>query len=173
MPRGKQISVDVVPRIAALASADWDRCANPDVSSANPFVSHAFLKALEDANTTGGETGWHPQHLVARDETGTIAACMPLYVKTHSQGEYVFDHAFANALHRAGGQYYPKLQAAVPFTPVPGPRILVRPGFDFALYARLLADAGTRVPVPIIGYQGAFVADLWAISRATMLPTII
>ncbi|MEQ1578333.1 MAG: GNAT family N-acetyltransferase [Hyphomicrobium sp.] len=120
--------VTVASRISEVDSGQWDACANPVTARYNPFVSHAFLKALEDAGTIGGKSGWHPQHLILRDDGGSVSGCMPLYLKSHSQGEYVFDHAFADALHRAGGRYYPKLQCAVPFTPVPGPRLLVRPG---------------------------------------------
>lgn len=120
--------VTVASRISEVDSGQWDACANPATARYNPFVSHAFLKALEDAGTIGGKSGWHPQHLILRDDGGSVSGCMPLYLKSHSQGEYVFDHAFADALHRAGGRYYPKLQCAVPFTPVPGPRLLVRPG---------------------------------------------
>jgi uncharacterized protein len=138
---GSETQVEVHPRIADIDAAQWDACANPSANEFNPFISHAFLKALEVARTTGGATGWHPQHLVVRDANDAIAATMPLYLKTHSQGEYVFDHAFANALTRAGGQYYPKLQAAVPFTPVPGARILVRPDLDFVSHTELLAEA--------------------------------
>jgi uncharacterized protein len=137
--------VKVLPRIAEANAAAWDACANPDPSRYNPFVSHAFLKALEDAGTVGEKTGWHPQHLILEDESGAIAGCMPLYVKTHSQGEYVFDHAFADALHRGGGRYYPKLQCAVPFSPVPGPRLLARPGDNSKVTSKTLAMAGIQL----------------------------
>ena len=96
----------------------------------NPFVSHAFLRALEDSKSVGPRTGWQPHHVVLEDAGGEILAVAPLYAKTHSQGEYVFDHGWAQAYERAGGRYYPKLQVAVPFTPVPGPRLLVRPTAD-------------------------------------------
>src|SRR6185312_10855622 len=92
--------------------------------TANPFISHAFLLALEQASCVGGRTGWQPRHLLAEQADGTLVGCAPCYVKAHSQGEYVFDHGWAEAFERAGGQYYPKLQVAVPFTPVPGPRLL-------------------------------------------------
>ncbi len=109
--------------IAAINPADWDACAGDD----NPFVSHRFLACLEDSGSVSPQTGWIAQHLVAEDAAGRLVGCVPLYAKTHSYGEYVFDHAWADALHRAGGRYYPKLQAAIPFTPVPGPRLLVAP----------------------------------------------
>lgn len=105
-----------------LPAADWDACAG----SANPFVSHAFITALEDSGSATPSTGWGPAHLVIDDDRGRAAAIMPAWLKSHSQGEYVFDHAWADAFERAGGRYYPKLQIAVPFTPVPGPRLLLR-----------------------------------------------
>ena len=125
--------VRVVPRIAAVPAAEWDACARGADSTgetcpANPFISHAFLHALEESGSATRGTGWLPQHLVLEDAAGGVAACMPCYLKSHSYGEYVFDHAWADAYERAGGSYYPKLQAAVPFTPVTGPRLLVREG---------------------------------------------
>ena len=125
--------VRVVPRIAAVPTAEWDACARGTDSigktrRANPFTSHAFLHALEESGSATRGTGWLPQHLVLEDATGGVSACMPCYLKSHSYGEYVFDHAWADAYERAGGSYYPKLQAAVPFTPVTGPRLLVREG---------------------------------------------
>ena len=119
--------IEVVPRIADIPAEAWDACANPDPATYNPFIAHAFLKALEDAGAVGGRTGWTPRHLVLR-LGGEIAGCAPCYLKAHSQGEYVFDHSWAEAFMQAGGDYYPKLQVAVPFTPVPGRRLLVRPG---------------------------------------------
>lgn len=130
MDDGGTREAKVVGRIAEIPAADWDRMANPDPKSCNPFATHGFLDALERAGTTGPEAGWVPQHIVLENPAGAIEAAMPLYVKSHSRGEYVFDHAFADAYHRAGGRYYPKLQVAVPFTPVPGPRLLVSPEAD-------------------------------------------
>ncbi len=108
----------------------WDKCANPDTAqrARNPFLSHRFLRALEDSGCVGPGTGWQPQHLRLEQDDGTLAGVMPCYVKTHSRGEYVFDHAWAHAYQRFGLPYYPKLQVAVPFTPVPGRRILVPQG---------------------------------------------
>src|SRR6185369_10359464 len=94
----------------------------------NPFLSHAFLLALEESGSVGARAGWRPQHLTAVGPDGVLMGCVPLYMKSHSQGEYVFDQGWADAFERAGGQYYPKLQAAVPFTPVPGRRLLIKPG---------------------------------------------
>ncbi|WP_194285511.1 GNAT family N-acetyltransferase [Komagataeibacter medellinensis] len=108
-------------RIAEIPAHEWDACAGDD----NPFASHAFLSALEDSGSTGPATGWLPQHLALRDDAGHLLAVAPLYAKGHSFGEYVFDQQWAQAFTQAGGQYYPKLQVAVPFSPVPGPRLLV------------------------------------------------
>jgi predicted N-acyltransferase len=123
------LSARVLDRIDRVAAAEWDAClldGNGRVE--NPFVSHAFLDALEQSGSVGRKAGWLPQHLVIEHADGTLAAAAPLYVKSHSQGEYVFDHGWADAYDRAGGRYYPKLQVAAPFSPVPGPRLLVRPG---------------------------------------------
>ena len=118
---GDSFTLDLAPSIADIPAADWDRVAG----AANPFVSHAFLAALEDGGATGGDTGWDPMHLVLRDSDGRLAAAMPHYLKHHSYGEYIFDHSWANAFMRAGGDYYPKMLSAVPFTPATGPRFLV------------------------------------------------
>jgi predicted N-acyltransferase len=109
--------------IAEIDAAAWDACAG----GKNPFVSHAFLSALEDSGSAGARTGWLPQHAALRDAAGEVVAVAPIYAKSHSYGEYVFDHGWAHAFERAGGSYYPKLQVAVPFSPVPGPRLLRRP----------------------------------------------
>ncbi|MEI2384149.1 GNAT family N-acetyltransferase [Breoghania sp. JC706] len=103
---------------------------NPQETSFNPFVSHAFLHTLEEAGCAVGKTGWLGQHLVLEDGSGTPLAAAPCYVKTHSQGEYVFDYGWADAFERAGGRYYPKLQVSVPFTPATGRRLLVGPDID-------------------------------------------
>lgn len=122
------VVIKVVPSITDVPAHAWDACAVSDPATRNPFVTHAFLKALEDAKCVGGRSGWLPQHLVLDDADGSVSGVAPAYVKSHSQGEYIFDHGWADAYERAGGNYYPKLQLAVPFTPVPGPRLLVRPG---------------------------------------------
>ncbi len=126
--------------VGAIAAADWDRMAGP----ANPFVSHAFLTALEDSGSVGGRSGWSPLPIVIEDEAGRPAAALPAYLKMHSQGEYVFDHAWADAWSRAGGQYYPKLQISVPFTPATGPRLLLgdRPDLAQPLLAAARAVTG-------------------------------
>ena len=136
----------VSARIADIDAAAWDACANPDPARFDPFVSHAFLHALEEAGTVGErQTGWLPHHITIEDAGGTLAGCMPCYVKLHSSGEYVFDHAWADAYARAGGRYYPKLQAAVPFSPVPGRRLLVTPGPGIEDRRRLLGAAAATV----------------------------
>ena len=115
--------IDVVAKLSAGVSGlnkhAWDRLAGDD-----PFVSHAFLSALERSGSVGKGTGWTPATLLVEDGESHLVSAAPTYLKTHSQGEYVFDHAWADAFERAGGTYYPKLQIAVPFTPVPGPRLL-------------------------------------------------
>jgi uncharacterized protein len=119
-------SIAIVPNITEIPAHVWDSLANPDGLPFDPFISHTFLAALEEAGCVGPGTGWTPQHLVVRAEGdgSAIAAVAPVYLKSHSQGEYIFDHAFADAWHRSGGQWYPKLLCAVPFTPVPGRRLL-------------------------------------------------
>ncbi|HEY6049280.1 MAG TPA: GNAT family N-acetyltransferase [Sphingomicrobium sp.] len=105
--------------VAGLNAQAWDRLAGAD-----PFLSHAFLSALEDSGSVGDSAGWIPAPILIEDDASHLVAAAPAYLKTHSQGEYVFDHGWADAWQRAGGDYYPKLQIAVPFTPVPGPRLL-------------------------------------------------
>ncbi|NHO31920.1 GNAT family N-acetyltransferase [Acetobacter fallax] len=123
-------TVSLHAKIADIPVQDWDACAGDD----NPFTSHAFLSAVEDSGSATPRTGWLPQYVVLRDDAGRIIAVAPAYLKSHSYGEYVFDHAWARAFENAGGAYYPKLQVAVPFSPAPGARLLVRPD----------APAGTR-----------------------------
>lgn len=135
---GGSIHVDVVDKLAGLSRAEWDAHANPPHLPYDPFLSWDFLEALEAAQCVCAEEGWGPAHLVARDAKGAVAGVMPLYVKYHSQGEYVFDHAWADALHRAGGRYYPKLLSAVPFTPATGRRVLT----DDAQVEAALIEAG-------------------------------
>ena len=149
-----EISLEAVSSVSQIPAKDWDACANPAslphslndldtpaspgapgnscVSSAsvyNPFVSHAFFSALEASGSACARTGWGPRHLLARLD-GAIAGIVPCYLKSHSQGEYVFDRGWADAYERAGGRYYPKLQVSVPFTPAAGPRLLIRDGVD-------------------------------------------
>jgi hypothetical protein len=126
------VQVKLVQGIDRIEARAWDACVGPD----QPFLSHAFLSALEDSGSASQRTGWLPLHLVV-ESGGDLIGCAPMYLKSHSYGEYVFDWGWANAYERAGGKYYPKLQVSVPFTPVPGPRLLVRPGQGAAARATL------------------------------------
>ena len=127
-----------------IGEALWDRLANPEaLPLPYPFTRHAFFTALEESGSANAKTGWKPLHLVlSRD--GAITALLPLYLKNHSYGEYVFDHGWAEAFARAGGRYYPKLQASVPFTPVTGAKFLIASGEDVTGTIRLLLRAGER-----------------------------
>lgn len=116
------VVAEIAAHISAIAAADWNSLTGSD----NPFVRHEFLRALEDSGSVDAGTGWQPYHLLLRDATGALIAASPMYLKSHSFGEYVFDHAWADAYGHAGGDYYPKLQIAAPFTPVTGPRLLAR-----------------------------------------------
>ncbi len=120
------LRVRMVERLSAVDRSTWDALANPPGQPYDPFLSHDFLEALESSGSAVEETGWAPRHLIAETEDGTPVGAMPLYIKGHSQGEYVFDHAWADALERAGGRYYPKLLTAVPFTPATGRRLLAQ-----------------------------------------------
>ena len=117
-----EIIARIAPSVGSLPADEWDALAG----SGNPFMAHAFLGAMEDSRSVGGNSGWNPAPIIIDGADGKLAAALPAYVKAHSQGEYVFDHSWADAWHRAGGRYYPKLQIAAPFTPASGPRILTR-----------------------------------------------
>ncbi len=116
--------IRVIQTLNEIDPASWDKLARGEAKLGNPFVSHAFLSALEDSGSATARTGWKAQHLVLEDASGNIGGILPCYLKNHSQGEYVFDHGWADAFARAGGQYYPKLQCSVPFTPATGPRLM-------------------------------------------------
>jgi uncharacterized protein len=118
--RERQVIARIAPGVASLDAGKWDALAG----RGDPFLSHAFLAALEQSGSVGTSTGWTPAPILVEGENGALAAAAPAYLKTHSQGEYVFDHGWAEAFERVGGHYYPKLQVAVPFTPVPGRRLL-------------------------------------------------
>lgn len=139
-----QIEVQTHDSLAAIAPEDWDACACPEAQDGarplDPFTTYRFLRALEDSRSVGVGTGWQPHYLTARvgDE---IIGCAPMYAKSHSQGEYIFDHNWAHAYERAGGRYYPKLQIAVPFTPATGRRLLVKPGFETVGQSALVQGA--------------------------------
>jgi len=128
MDGGSVVEIRIANSIAEISAEDWDACAAPEAVDGNrpgyPFLTHRFLGTLEESGSATPRTGWAPHHLIATHE-GRIAGVMPLYLKSHSQGEYVFDHAWAHAFERAGGNYYPKLQASIPFTPATAPRLLV------------------------------------------------
>ncbi len=130
--RPSSITARIADGVASLPADEWDACAG----AGNPFVRHAFLSILERSGSAGVRAGWQPLPIVIDGPDGRAAAIAPAYAKSHSQGEYVFDHGWADAWERAGGRYYPKLQVAVPFTPVPGPRLLLR---DPAMAAPLIA----------------------------------
>jgi hypothetical protein len=132
-----ELTLHLHKSIGEVSAADWDACAG----EGNPFVSHAFLACVEESGSANARTGWLPQHAVLRDAGGRVMACAPMYAKSHSYGEYVFDHGWAHALERAGGRYYPKLQVAVPFSPVPGPRLLMRDGVPAGVMAQALEQA--------------------------------
>ena len=141
---GQAVTITVHDRLDQIGQAAWDGCACPEAEDGgrprDPFTTYRFLKALEDSGSVGPGTGWHPQYMAAEMD-GQVIACAPLYAKTHSQGEYIFDFNWAHAYERAGGRYYPKLQVAVPFTPVTGRRLLTRPGYEEAGQAALVQGA--------------------------------
>src|SRR6478735_54910 len=170
-----EITLEAVPSAGDVPAAEWDACANPvpdpnslqslDTLSAssctdsrpyyNPFVSHAFFSAVEASGSAIARTGWGPRHLIAKIDD-RIAGIVPCYLKSHSQGEYVFDRGWADAFERAGGRYYPKLQCSVPFTPATGPRLLVAPGQDTAAVELTLA-AGLQEVTRQLGVSSAHV----------------
>ena len=174
-----ELRISVAETIDAVEAGEWDACANPlagggiakgergagcgrqaaDPSAEevyNPFISHAFLTALEQSNSVGPRTGWQPRHVLARTADGTLVAAAPCYLKSHSRGEYVFDHGWAEAYARAGGSYYPKLQVAVPFTPATGRRLLVRDTANSESIARALASGLVEI-CKICGASGVHV----------------
>jgi predicted N-acyltransferase len=166
-----EFRIRVVQSLAEVSASAWNACArcaagtpvkekhevkltsedngSPELSTRaqanNPFIAHEFLSSLEESGSVGGRTGWQPRHLLAEDATGTLLGAAPCYVKSHSRGEYVFDHGWAEAFERAGGDYYPKLQIAVPFTPVTGPRLIAAPGRLEDAIRGALADAVVEI----------------------------
>lgn len=145
-----ELRVRMVERLSAVDKADWNALANPADQPYDPFLDWNFLDALETSGSAIEETGWAPRHLIAEDEDGAPVGALPLYVKSHSYGEYVFDHSWADALERAGGRYYPKLLTAIPFTPATGRRLLTR-------------DAGVRAGLinAVRQASDAFQASSW------------
>src|SRR5690242_18844051 len=178
--RMAELRISVAETIDAVNAREWDACANPhagagDITSRagnrqalpraaadaaeqayDPRLSPAFLSALEQSHSVGARTGWQPQHVIARTAEGDLVAAAPCYIKTHSRGEYVFDHGWPEAYARAGGSYYPKLQVSVPFTPATGRRLLVPPGANSENIARALG-AGLVEICNICGASGVHV----------------
>src|SRR5258708_1416445 len=132
---GETVTVRVHSKISEIGAEAWDACAGDN----NPTVSYAFLNAMEESGSVTSRTGWGPQHLSLADLTGRVVGVVPIYLKSHSYGEYVFDWGWADAYERAGGRYYPKLLGAVPFTPVPGPRLLTAPNAAAETKSQLIA----------------------------------
>lgn len=141
----KECVVRVERSIDSIDADAWDACANPQSREYNPFISHRFLSALEASGCVAPDTGWLPQHLVLESDQGEVEGCMPCYLKSHSQGEYVFDYGWAHAFEAAGGEYYPKLQCSVPFTPVTGRRLLVADKADAERRESLLVSAAVQL----------------------------
>ena len=137
----KTILVEASESIAEIGRDAWDACAGNPAYHAHPFTLFDFLDCCEQSGSASRRTGWAPRHLLVRDAEGEVAGVMPLYLKSHSRGEYVFDWAWADAYERAGGRYYPKLLCAAPFTPATGPRLMLRPGAEEATRKVLLAGA--------------------------------
>jgi uncharacterized protein len=127
---GVKRAVKVHSRVKEVGREAWEACERNSEYQHNPFISYDFLDTLEESNCAVERTGWGPRHVSVEDECGRVAGVMPLYLKSHSQGEYIFDGAWADAYMRAGGAYYPKLQCASPFSPVTGPRLIVREDAD-------------------------------------------
>lgn len=142
---GGSHSVRVATSINTFTREEWETLSgaskNSLTHSYNPFISYDFLKSLEDSSCAVSETGWQGCHLRLEAPDGALLGAVPCYAKSHSQGEYVFDQGWADALERAGGKYYPKLQSSIPFTPVTGPRLLVKQGADAAIVKQALASA--------------------------------
>ncbi len=164
-------TLQVHDSIAAIGRDAWDACAAP---SGDPFVSYDFLDACEASGSAVPSEGWAARHLSLHDEDGVVIGVMPLYLKGHSQGEYVFDHSWADAYQRAGGRYYPKLLGAVPFTPATGPRFLNAPGTDAATVREALLQ-GALTLTERLGVSSLHVnfplEDEWrAMAEAGLLP---
>jgi len=168
---GGAITAKVHAMIADIPSGDWDACAG----NGNPSVSHAFLSALEESGSTTARTGWTPQHLSLAGPDGALVGVVPLYAKTHSYGEYIFDYGWADAYERAGGRYYPKLLCAAPFTPVPGPRLMLRLGAPPEARAHLIAamiELAKRRRVSSLHVNFPERSDLEALTEAGFLQRV-
>ena len=143
MPEEEHV-VSLITSLSDIGKDDWDSCANPPDQTYNPFVCHDFLNVLEQSGSAVHEAGWYGQHMILKDKDDGIRGILPCYLKTDSQGEYVFDHGWADAFERAGGRYYPKLQISVPFTPVTGSRFLVRDEKEGAKTRAILASVAAQ-----------------------------
>jgi predicted N-acyltransferase len=155
------LTIRIEKSFCAISPASWSCLSGASKSSSsdvpyNPFLSHAFLSALEESGSATAKTGWLGHHLLLEDDKGTLIGAVPGYLKSHSQGEYVFDHGWADAFERAGGRYYPKLQCTVPFTPASGPRLLVCEGYDRGS-AELTLAAGLQEVTRQLGISSAHV----------------
>jgi uncharacterized protein len=173
MPDGRdQPRLRLGEGVGPLDAGAWDACAGGD----NPFLSHDFLAALEETGCVGRRTGWRPCPLLLEGPDGALLGATPLYLKSHSSGEYIFDHGWAEAYERAGGNYYPKLLAAVPFTPVPGPRLLVRPGPEAEAHRRNLAQglvaAARQLGVSSLHVNFAEPADAAALAKTGLMQRV-
>ncbi|MGX1691207.1 GNAT family N-acetyltransferase [Brevundimonas naejangsanensis] len=164
-------TLQVNDRIAAIGRDAWDACAAP---TGDPFVSYDFLDACEASGSAVPSEGWAARHLSLHDEDGAVIGVIPLYLKGHSQGEYVFDHSWADAYQRAGGRYYPKLLGAVPFTPATGPRFLNTPGTDAATVREALLQGALtlteRLGVSSLHVNFPLEAEWRAMTEAGLLP---
>ncbi|MCK5425099.1 MAG: N-acetyltransferase [Emcibacter sp.] len=134
----------IISSLSEISESDWNSCCYNDHTHHNPFLSHQFLNALEQSGCATSETGWQAQHIILY-RGDVIVGVMPLYLKSHSHGEYIFDHQWANAYHNAGGSYYPKLQSSIPFTPVTGRRIMVLQGEDAEIIQEHLLQAAVSL----------------------------
>ena len=164
-------TLQVHDRIAAIGRDAWDACAAP---TGDPFVSYDFLDACEASGSAVPSEGWAARHLSLHNEDGAVIGVMPLYLKGHSQGEYVFDHSWADAYQRAGGRYYPKLLGAVPFTPATGPRFLNAPGTNAATVRKALLQGALtlteRLGVSSLHVNFPLEAEWRAMIEAGLLP---
>jgi predicted N-acyltransferase len=168
---GETITLRVHAAIKEIAPEAWDACAG-DI---NPTVSHVFLNALEESGSAGARSGWAPQHLSFADPAGRVVGAVPMYLKSHSYGEYVFDWGWADAFERSGGRYYPKLLSAVPFTPVPGPRLLIAPGAPIETKRHLVAgmvELTKQRQISSLHVNFPEIEDFEAFGEAGFLPRI-
>jgi predicted N-acyltransferase len=157
---GASLSVSILKGVRNIPAEVWDACANPPGQPFNPFLAHAFFLSVEESGSASAKTGWLPSHLALKDGNAGIAALLPCYLKSHSYGEHVFDQAWAEAYERAGGRYYPKLQSAVPFSPVTGRRFLISPGIPEN-------EAQTQLAAAAVEAAKLYRASSWHITFVT------